>query len=153
MIQWGSIVEAMVETLDALPDLREALGLAEGATGGVVGYYDSSKANSLTHAQYSQKAGVVMVAWDSTTIDQQEGGLGYWSHTIVASFRPALTQDPAAVIKALVDGVPDGETLPWRYCPVIEGTLPPEVLLIERSPDEEQLDVFQVKCTIRETGD
>jgi hypothetical protein len=92
------------------------------------------------------------VAWESTVIDAGEE-ISAWLHTFSASFRPAGAQDPASVVSALVNGKPTGENLPWRYCPVTDGTLPPEVESVERIPDEEQVDVFQVKFTIRETGD
>jgi hypothetical protein len=140
----------MVDTFRKIPDLVAALNHDPEA---IVAYHDlNPDRNSLTNAVYTQAPGSILVAWTETMFAEEE--IGCWQHTYQYFVRARRKGSPIEVITELVNGIPiPGDGLIWRFCPVMDGVLPTQVVNISRQPDVEGIDYFIVTTQTKETGD
>lgn len=126
----------------------EIVNLAE-----IVPYPDlaTSDFNSLSRTIYAMPNGSVLIAWQSSGIGD-EPMLG-WAHRIDIYARSMRRQSPLMLLNAIIDGVPAGETIRWRYLCVNEDVLPMEIEEIARLIDEEGIDYYVIRSVFREKGD
>lgn len=108
---------------------------------------------SLARAVYEMSPGRILVAWVSTTVNTAEA-MNAWAHTFSIYVKAAKDRPVLPLVNGIVDGTPASNAgLKLRHSPVLAGTLPPEVLSIERVTDGDAIDHFEVKVQIEETGD
>jgi hypothetical protein len=140
----------MVSTLRSIPELVTMLG---GDPAAVDGYIDRNPdRNSVAAAIYQMKPGSVLVGWLETFLTQ--GEMEGWLHRVVIFVRAARGESSLDLIAAIVNGVPDpGDGQRWRYCPIMAGVLPTNVVEIARPTDEEGIDYFSITTETKETGD
>lgn len=140
----------MVAALRAIPEVVALLGGDEEA---IDGYIDRNPdRNSISAAIYGMKPGSVLISWQETLLAQ--GDIEGWIHNVVIFVRAARGESSMELIDAIIDGVPvPGDGLRWRYCPVMDGVLPTNVIEIARPIDEEGIDYFSITTETKETGD
>ena len=140
----------MVDAFRKIPELVTALNNEPEA---IAGYYDlNPDRNSLANAIYTQAPGSILVAWTETLFAEEE--VTCWAHMYEYYVRARRKGSPMEVITALVNGIPiPGDGQIWRYCPVMDGVLPTQVINISRIPDAEQIDLFVIRTETKETGD
>lgn len=150
MVDLTLLTTAMVDTFRKIPELVAALN---GAPEAIFGYYDlNPDRNSLTNAVYTQPPGSILVAWTETAFAEEE--IGCWLHAYGYYVRAPRKGSPIALITALVNGIPmPGDGLIWRFCPVMDGVLPTQIINISRIPDAEGIDYYVVTTETKETGD
>jgi hypothetical protein len=144
------LTNAFVSTLRAIPELVQAL---EGLSESISAYIDlAPTVNSLTKAVYQMKPGSVLVAWQETLL--LEGEMAVWDHRHDFFVRASRGGSALALINLIVDGVPvPGDGQRWRYCGVMDGVYPTQVVDITRVPDEEGIDYFIITTETKEIGD
>lgn len=130
---------AILAELDDAPDA--ILAYADVAT---------SPDNSLTRAVYSQPNGTILIAWQATALANDMAG---FSHQMDFYVRALRRRSSLSLIKAIMDGVPEGETLRWRYMCVNNAVDPMQVEEIARLTDEEGVDFYVIRAVFREKGD
>lgn len=153
MVDLTQLANAFVETFQAIPDLVAELN--NSAPESVFAYIDSNpKQNNLTVAIYKQPAGTVMVAWDETGVNQGAQEMGMWTHRYYFTCRADRGKSALALINLLVNGTPvPGDGMRWRYCGVMPGVLPTDIIEIVRIQDSEGVDYYAIHAEIKETGD
>jgi hypothetical protein len=104
-------------------------------------------------AVYQQPNGSVLVAWTGTATSGTTGELQAWEHTVEIYVRAAKRSSPLTLLQAVIDGVPEGQDLRWRYLCVNDYVLPPEISEVVRVIDEEGIDYFLIRTLFREKGD
>lgn len=149
----------MVDLLKLLDDVASMMRscpmiLAEldDAPDAILAYADeaTSPENSLTRAIYSQPNGTILIAWQATGLPTDMGG---FSHHLDFYVRALRRESPLSLLKAIMDGVPVGDTLRWRYKCVNEFVDPMQVEEIARLTDEEGVDFYVIRASFREKGD
>lgn len=151
MVDLTQLTLALVDTFQRIPELVEALGEDPNR---VFAYLDSNPdRNSLQLAIYEQPAGTVMVAWDETGINESQE-MSKWEHRYYFTCRAAKDGSALVLMNLLVDGVPvPGDGQRWRFCPVMDGVLPAEIIEMTRLQDREGIDYYAIHGRIYETGD
>jgi hypothetical protein len=146
-----ALTNAFVDTLRLIPQL--VADLDQGSPDSIVPYIDvNPQRNSWTAAIYQMKPGTVMVIWQETLLT--EGEMSAWMHRVQFCVRAQRGASAMTLLNDIVNGVPDpGNTLRWRFCPVMDGVLPTNVTEIARLTDEEGIDYFVITTETRETGD
>jgi hypothetical protein len=141
--------DAMVGALRGIPELVELLG----DPSAIDGYIDQNPGrNAIGAAIYAMKPGSVLVAWQETFLAQ--GEMEGWLHRYVIFVRAARGGSSLDLILAIVNGVPvPGDGQRWRYCPLMVGVLPTNVVEISRPIDQEGIDYFSIMTETKETGD
>ena len=144
------MTNAIVTTLQAVPELVAMLGDAAA----IRAYIDlNPDNNSVVSAIYTMKPGTVMVAHIETAMVTTES-MSMWSHTLHIFVKAGMDQSALDIVNAIVDGTPNpGDGQRWRYCPVMDGTEPPELTEIMRETDTEGIDYHVITTAIAETGD
>ena len=151
MVNLIELTTAMVATFQKIPPL---VALLDQGAASIVGYIDENPLkNSTSKAVYQMAAGSLLVVWIGTSIEASDAMLA-WSHVIQIYIRAQRGASALTIINALIDGVPvPGDGLRWRYCPILDGTLPTEVRDTARLVDEEGIDYFVVTTVTQETSD
>jgi hypothetical protein len=149
LVNFIDLTNAMVSTLRSIPELVTMLGDAAA----VDGYIDRNPdRNSVGSAIYQMKPGSVLVIWLETILTQ--GEMEGWLHRVVIFVRAARGESSMDLIHAITNGVPvPGDGQRWRYCPIMAGVLPTNVVEISRPTDEEGIDYFSITTETKETGD
>lgn len=131
----------------------EILAELDGKAEAVSAYIDeaTSTANSLTTMIYRQPNGTVFVAWQ--TSDISEGEMEGWAHSLDIYVRALRQKSPLPLINAIIDGVPAGEAVRWRYSCVNDFVMPMQVEEIARLTDEEGIDFYVIRTSFKEKGD
>src|SRR5262245_47075245 len=126
-----------------------------GNANAVQAYIDTTgtELNSLGRTVYQMPNGSVMVAWTSTGISATTGEIQQWQHVIEIYVRAMKLSSPLTLLWAVMEGVPEGQDLRWRYLCVNEYVLPPEIGELNRVIDEEGIDYFVIRMLFREKGD
>lgn len=139
----------MVDALRRIPELVTLLG----DPAAVVGYIDQNPGrNSIGAAIYQMKPGTALVGWKETFFDAAE--VEAWAHRYVIFVRAARGGSALELIHAIVNGVPvPGDGQRWRYCPLMSGVLPTNVVEITSPSDEEGIDYFSILTETKESGD
>ncbi len=150
MVKYTDLTNAIVSTLASIPELVAALA---GDPANVIAYIDRNPdSNSVNLATYRQKPGTVLVIWQETLLTR--GDMEGWVHQFVIFVRAARGESPLDLIDLIINGVPvPGDGLRWRYCPVMPGVLPTDIIDILRPSDTEGIDYHTIVCEIKETGD
>ena len=150
MVDLIALTNAMVDKFRAIPDLVAALN---GNPEAIVAYQDlNPDRNSLTNAVYESAPGSILVAWIETNFAEEE--IGCWLHSYAYYVRARRKGSPIELINLLVNGIPvPGDGLRWRYCPVMSGVEPTQIINISRVPDAEGIDYYVIATETKETGD
>lgn len=141
----------LLETLAAV--LADCPGIAELAA--PEAYLDvTAEKNSLTRAVYTQANGTLLVAWQSSTLNEGDAIQG-WQHQIDVYARADRRESALGLLNAVIDGVPatDGGGLRWRYICILDAVDPVQIQEIARLTDEEGIDYYVIRCLFREKGD
>lgn len=131
----------------------EVTGELNGLSGAVSVYEDITTAatNSLARAVYSQPNGNVLLAWVGSDIT--EGEMEGWEHLVDIYVRALRQRSPLKLLHAIIDGIPEGTDLRWRYQCVNDWILPVTILEITRVVDEEGIDYYVIHAAFKEKGD
>jgi hypothetical protein len=145
-----ALTDAMVTTFRNIPELVAAL---DSRPENISGYIDvNPDKNSVAKAIYQMQPGTVLVAWQETLFEAAE--MEAWSHHFQYYVRARRGASALDLITKLVNGVPvPGDGLRWRFCPLMPGLLPTNILEIARVVDEEGIDYFAITSETQETGD
>lgn len=149
MIDLIVLTNAIADTLRDIPPLVEELG---GLPEAIYGYIDETPAkNSLAKAVYGMPPGAVLVAWIDSGLS--EGEMTGFVHRFNFHVKAIKGESPLALIKLIVDGTAEGETLRWRYQCVLPGILPAELVTISRNTDSEGIDYPIIQMLFQEASD
>jgi hypothetical protein len=149
MVNLVQLLEDLAGVLQSCPEVVAQLDGAQA----IVPYLDltTSTQNSVTRALYMMPNGAVMLAWQSTGLTQTD--MTAWAHQIDVYVRALRLRSPLPLINGIIDGVPEGTDLRWRYSCINEWVLPVEIEEIARLTDEEGMDYFVIRTIFREKGD
>jgi len=144
-----ALTNAFADTLAAIPELPPLL--VDPAA--VIAYIDRNPTmNALAAAIYQMKPGSVLVVWLESVLTQ--GEMEGWLHRYAFYVKALRNESPLDIIRAIVNGIPvPGDGQRWRYCPVLDGMLPTNIVEISRPTDEEGVDYYQILSETKETGD
>ena len=147
-----TLLTDIADTIRSCPLVLDEL---DGDGEAVMPYLDhtTTEMNSLARWVYSQPNGSVLVAWMGTTISNASGEVQQWEHSTEIYVRALKLKSPLALLNAVMDGVPEGDTLRWRYLCVNEDVLPVQIGEIARVIDEEGIDYYVIRSSFREKGD
>jgi hypothetical protein len=150
LVSFIELTNTLAATLRNIPELVELL---EGDPSAIVAYIDiNPDSNSIGAAIYGMKPGTVLVGWVETFFSK--GEMEAWLHRVVIFVRAARGASPLDLILAIVNGIPNpGDGQRWRYCPLMPGLLPTNVVEITRPTDEEGIDYHSIMTETQETGD
>lgn len=149
MIDIVLLLEDAAAMIASCAEVRDEL---DGRSDAVSVYLDMTPANnSLTGAVYRQPNGNVLLAWLGSDIRDDEV-IG-WQHFIDIYVRSVRGRSPLKLIHAIIEGIPDGEDMRWRYLCVNPYMLPVEILEISRVVDEEGIDYYVIKTAFNEKSD
>ena len=142
---------------DTVVMLRSCPGIVaelDGAEEAIAAYVDvgTDDKNSLVRATYMQPNGTVMIAWMGTSTGAG-GEMEGWAHAVDITVRAVRKKSPLTLVRAVVDGVPEGTDLRWRYQCVNDEVLPVSILSIDRMTDEESIDTCVIHLQFKEKGD
>jgi hypothetical protein len=151
MLSYIDLTNAMVAMLQAIPQL--VADLANQSPDSIIGYIDVQPTrNTVAAAIYSQPPGTVIVVWDETMLT--EGEMSMWLHRVKFYLRAQRDQSVYTLIEDIMNGAPvPGDGQRWRYCPVMAGLDPTQVMRIARETDPEQIDIIVIETETKETGD
>jgi hypothetical protein len=149
MIRLADLINAMVSTLSAIPELVADLA----ATDPIVGYIDSSPTrNSVEMAIYQMQPGQILVIWRGSTL--READMSKWDHRVEICVRALGGKSDLTLIDEIMAGVPvPGDGMVWRNCPILPGLLPTTIVDITRATDTEGVDYGVIQTSTLETGD
>lgn len=150
MINLVQLLEDVAATLQSCP---EVMGQLDGRAEAIAPYLDltTSSQNSVTRALYTMPNGAILIAWQTTAITQTD--MTAWAHQIDIYIRAMRLKSPLPLVNAILDGVPEGTELRWRYTCINEWVLPVEIEEAARIVDEEGMDYFVIRTIFREKGD
>ena len=149
MVDLITLSLAVQNTLREIPELVSALG---GKADSIRAYIDLNPTlNSLTNTVYSMASGEILIAWQDTSITQ--GDTEAWEHRFAIFVKAVKTQSDLSLLTLVINGKVPGSDLAWRYCPVLDATLPPHVGQITRISNEERIDYLAIELYIKETFD
>lgn len=149
MVNLIELTTAVAETWRKIPPLVEHLGKPEA----IVAYIDRNPdPNNLAKRVYEMQPGTILVAWQQTSFTASS--MEAWTHSLQGFIKAKKGDSALTVLDLLVNGIPEpGDGLIWRFCHVLDATLPPQITEIVRIPDEEGIDYFILTMEIQETGD
>ena len=146
----AGLLDDIAIMLRACPAVVEELN---GNAEAIQPYLDTqtTEANSVLRNVYAQPNGTVLIIWQTSGIEtgQMEG----WGHRIDIYARALRRRSPLSLLNAIIDGVPQGEEIRWRYLCVNDETLPVQIEDIARLTDEEQVDYYVIRALFRDKGD
>ena len=153
MIDLTQLTQAFVATIQAIPEVPAYL--ANQDTANIVGYLDANPVPfSIKRAVYEMPAGSVLVAFEETNFnDRAEEGMSMFQHRYFLYLRCAPGTSGLAMVNAVVNGIPTGKSQRWRFCPVMDGVLPTNLLGVSRAADSEGIDYFALLTETPEIGD
>lgn len=150
MVDLVTLVEDIADHIRRCPQVLSEL---DGNGESVAEYIDQATVtNSLARAVYTMPNGSVLVAWINSTISATEQNSA-WEHLTEIYVRAVRMKSPLQLLNAVIDGIPDGSDLPWRYLCVNEHMLPMHVNEIARIIDEEGIDYYVIRASFLEKGD
>ena len=150
MVDLTQLGMALAAKIADIPEVRDEVVYPDN-----VSFYADTfpTAISLARAVYEMGPGRILVAWVSTNVNTSEP-MNSWVHTFSIYVKAAKDRPVLPLVNGIVDGRPASNSgLKLRHSPVLAGTLPPEILSIERVTDGDAIDHFEVKVQIEETGD
>jgi hypothetical protein len=150
MVDLLALLNDAATMIASCPEVAEELN---GNSDGVLVYEDvaTTVKNSLTRSVYEQPNGSVLLAWigSAISVGEMEG----WQHQVDIYVRALRQKSPLKLLNAIIDGIPYGQDLRWRYQCVNDAVLPVTILEIVRVPDEEGIDFYQIRCAFVEKSD
>ena len=149
MIKRSDLVRAMTEKISNIAEVVGQLLPPDPVTA----YIDLTPvAHDLEKAIYQMQPGQVMVYWLETNMVVEE--VTRWSHRVEIALRAARDYSDMDLADLVIDGIPvPGDGMPWRFCALIPGVLPTNVINISRRTDSEGVDYHVILTETAETGD
>jgi hypothetical protein len=156
MINASELVNNLVAMLRDIPELVAEMA---GDSERIYAYHDSYPRNiSLTHAIHQMPVPAIMVAWQGTS-PGSFAGVDVWKHQVTLFIRAPQVDSEAPppsyylLFRLVTKGVPAAAGVPMINVTVHPNCYPMDLPLIQRQPDAEGLDYFEVPLSFTEIGD
>jgi hypothetical protein len=152
LVDLVTLLEDIAGTIARCPSVLAEL---DGNSDGVRAYVDvaTTEKNAVSRTIYGAPSGSVLVTWNGTAVAMTQGEVQAWEHAVEIYVRARRLESPLKLLNAVVDGVPAGSSLPWRWDCVNVAVLPVQIAEIARTTDEEGIDLYVIRCSFREKGD
>ncbi|MBS1853892.1 MAG: hypothetical protein JST11_00890 [Acidobacteria bacterium] len=156
MIDGSVLLDKLVEMLRGIQDLVLEMN---GDPERIFAYHDQyPKRSSVAHAIHQMPVPSIMAVWHGDG-PGLFGSIDVWKHhfKLYLRARETFDDDPPnpynRLFRLIVKGVPQGADVPMLNATVHPSCYPMDFPSIERQPDAEGLDYFEVPITFTEIGD